>query len=225
MNLISVNVGLPRVVPWKGQIVRTGIFKQAVEGTVKVRRRNLDGDQQADLTVHGGVAKAVYGYPSEHYAFWRRELPEMELPWSAFGENLTTEGLDEKTLCVGDQLRVGSALLMVTQPRLPCYKLAMKFGRDDIIQKFLKSGRSGFYFSVVEEGELSTGVEIERVSEDARRVSIADVMALFLGTSRDSELLARALQVEALPMSWREDLRERSQDQFLAVRRNVKKLF
>ena len=209
MEIVSVNVGLPRTVPWKWMMVETGIFKKPVSGEVKVRPLNLDGDRQADLTVHGGVAKAVYGYPAEHYEYWRKELPEMEFPWGTFGENLTTTGLDEGSLCIGDQVRAGSALLTVTQPRMPCYKLALKFGRDDIIQRFLISGRSGFYFSVTEPGELGAGAAIERVSREAHQVSIANVLGLFLGKTRDPELLARALNVEALPLNWKEELRQR----------------
>lgn len=210
MEIISVNVGMPRAVPWKGMIVETGIFKEPVRDEVKVRRLNLEGDRQADLTVHGGVAKAVYGYPAEHYEYWRKELPEMALSWGAFGENLTTTGLDEQTLGIGDQVRVGSALLTVTQPRMPCYKLALKFGRDDIIQRFLASGRSGFYFSVTEEGKFGAGSEIEHVSRDPQHVTIANVLALFLGKTRDPELLERALNVDALPLNWKEELRQRA---------------
>jgi len=128
--------------------VQTGIFKDPVNGPVTIRKLNLAGDQQADLTVHGGAEKAVYAYPAEHYEYWRKTLPEAPFSWGKFGENLTTEGLGEDSLCIGDRLRVGSAILMVTQPRMPCYKLALRFDRDDMIKLFLTSQRSGFYFSV-----------------------------------------------------------------------------
>ena len=134
MKIISVNVGLPRAVIWKGMNVATGIFKTPVDGLVKIDRLNLTGDQQADLTVHGGTDKAVYAYPAEHYEYWRRELPDVTFSWGQFGENLTTEGLSEDILYIGDRLRVGSTILMVTQPRMPCYKLALRFGRDDMIK-------------------------------------------------------------------------------------------
>ncbi len=160
MKIISVNVSLPQEVHWKGLTVHTGIFKQPVAGPVPIRELNLDGDRQADLTVHGGPHKAVYAYPSEHYAYWQRELPGVAFTWGEFGENLTTAGLSEDNLHIGDRLRIGSAILMVSQPRLPCYKLDLKFDRKfnvkDIIKRFLQSNRSGFYFSVVEPGVVES---------------------------------------------------------------------
>src|SRR6202040_4302110 len=157
MRILSVNVALPREVTWQGKLVTTGIFKEPIEGSVMLRTLNLDGDGQADLTVHGGVSKAVYAYPSEHYDYWRKELPGMDLPWGMFGENLTTTGLSEDELHIGDRLQIGSAVLLVRQPRMPCYKLAAKFQREDMIERFLRSGRSGFYFSVEQEGEVAAG--------------------------------------------------------------------
>lgn len=190
--------------------VQTAIFKEPVAGAVAIRKLNLAGDQQADLTVHGGTEKAVYAYPAEHYDYWREQLPDARLSWGAFGENLTTEGLREDSVFIGDRLRVGSATLMVTQPRMPCYKLQLKFGRDDMIKKFLISGRCGIYFSVVEEGEVSAGSEIEFLSRDSNRVSIADICQLFLGQSRDQELLHRVLNLSALPAGWKAELQLRA---------------
>ncbi len=161
MRLLSVNVGLPRDVEWRGNIVRTSIWKSPVGGRVQVRRTNLDGDRQSDLSVHGGPAKAVYVYPSEHYAYWRAELPDQELPWGAFGENLTTEGLLESDVAEGDRVSIGSAEFEVTMPRTPCYKLTIRFGRDDMIKRFLRARRSGFYLAVVREGEIGAGDAIE----------------------------------------------------------------
>src|SRR5208337_1418183 len=210
MKVVSVNVGMPREVVWKGAKVRTGIFKEPVDGAVMIRELNLDGDHQADLTVHGGSHKAVYGYPFEHYAYWRRELPDVAFSWGKFGENLTTEGLLEDDLYIGDRLQVGSAVLMVTQPRMPCYKLALKFKRDDMIKRFLKSGRSGFYFLVVEPGEVQAGSSIEILSRDPNRVSVADIPRLYLGQTRDAHLLQRAIKVTALPESWKAELQLRA---------------
>jgi MOSC domain-containing protein YiiM len=203
MKLISINVGLPREVTWKGKTVTTGIFKEPVEGRVMMRTLNLDGDRQADLKVHGGPDKAVYAYPVEHYEFWRRELPDVRLPWGMFGENLTIEGLSEETVNIGDRFRIGTAEVMVTQPRIPCYKLGIKFGRDDIIKRFLQSGRSGFYVAVLKEGEVKAGDTIELIHRDENNVTVADIVRLYVSEKDNLELLHRAVQVEALPESWR----------------------
>lgn len=210
MKIVSVNVGLPREVIWKGMNVATGIFKTPVDGPVHIGQLNLAGDKQADLTVHGGADKAVYAYPAEHYEYWRRELPGTTLSWGQFGENLTTEGLSEDTLHIGDRLRVGSAILTVTQPRMPCYKLALRFGRDDIIKKFLASGRSGFYFSVIEPGSVAASSEIEVLSRDANCVSVADIARLYFGPSSDQQLLERVARLTALPENWKAELLLRS---------------
>lgn len=204
MKVISLNVGVPRLVEYNGEPVATGIFKEPVPGPVMLRTLNLDGDRQADLSVHGGVSKAVYGYPAEHYEFWKRELPEMELPYGMFGENFTTEGLFEDKLNVGDRLRVGNAELMVTEPRLPCYKLGIKFGRVDIIKRFLQSRRTGFYFAVVKAGEVKAGDEIELVSRDENGITIADITRLYAFEKADLEGLRRVVKLEALSESWRE---------------------
>ena len=203
VRIVSVNVGLPRSVTWKGKTARTGIFKSPAGRRLWMHTLNLDGDRQADLRVHGGPSKAVYVYPSEHYAFWRDELPGVELPWGMFGENLTTQGLLEGDVNIGDRFRVGSAEVMVTEPRMPCYKLGLKFGRDDIIKRFLDSRRTGFYVAVVAEGEVGTGDPIEAVNRDAHGVTVRDITELYANKHRDLALLRRAVQVEALPESWR----------------------
>ena len=204
MKIISVNVGLPRLVLRDGEPVSTGIFKEPVAGRVILRTLNLDGDRQADLSVHGGPEKAVYGYPSEHYTFWKRELPDMELPWGMFGENFTTEGMFETETNVGDRFRIGLAEVMVTQPRMPCYKLGIRFGRSDIIKRFLVSERSGFYFSVLKEGEVGAGDEFELLKKNASGVRVVDVTRLYSSEKRNIELMRRAIATEALPDSWRE---------------------
>jgi MOSC domain-containing protein YiiM len=204
MKLISICVGLPREVHWKGKTVTTGIFKEPIADRVQVRKLNLDGDRQADLSVHGGAEKAVYAYPAEHYNYWREELPEMELPWGMFGENLTVEGMKESEINIGDQFRIGTSLFKVTQPRMPCYKLAIKFNRDDILKRFLNSRRSGFYFSVIEEGEIGAGDQVELVSQDKHEVKVVDITNLYASKGRDKEMLRRAAMVEALPESWRD---------------------
>ena len=209
MQVVSVNVGQPRKVLWKGQIVETGIFKEAVEGRVAVRRLNLEGDRQADLTVHGGLDKAIYAYPAEHYSFWREQFPEMELPWGMFGENLTITGLLEDTVHIGDKFQVGTAKLMVTQPRLPCFKLGIKFGRDDILRRFLVSGMTGFYFAVLEEGEVAAGDLISLLHEDEHQVQVADIVRLYREDKYNLDLIRRVAAVEALPEEWRDYFQER----------------
>jgi MOSC domain-containing protein YiiM len=204
MKLVSVNVGLPREVIWKGKTVTTGIFKEPVKVRVKVRFLNLDGDRQADLTVHGGADKAIYVYPVEHYEYWRGELPEMELPWGMFGENLTTVGLLEDSVNIGDRFRIGTAEVMVTQPRMPCYKLGIKFGRANIVKQFLDSRLTGFYFSVLQEGEVGVGDVMELISRDENNVTVADITRLYVRQSNDLQMLHRAVQVKALPDSWRD---------------------
>ena len=208
-KLISVNVGLPREVVWKGKQVLTGIFKEPVARRLLLRRLNLDGDQQADLSVHGGADKAVYAYPAEHYEYWRGELAGRQLPWGMFGENFTTEGLLETAVHIGDRFRIGAAEVMVTQPRMPCYKLGLKFGRDDIIKRFLDSGLTGFYFAVVQEGEVGAGDLFEPVGTNHSGVTVADITRLYVSKKDDVQLLRRAVQVEALPESWRGYLQHR----------------
>lgn len=203
MRVVSLNVARPRIVMWNNQPVSTGIFKEPIEGRIMLRTLNLDGDRQADLSVHGGINKAVYAYPLEHYDFWRGELPDMELAHGAFGENFTTEGLTEESVCIGDRFRIGAAEVSVTQPRMPCYKLGIKFKRAEIIKRFLLSLRSGFYFAVVREGEVGAGDEIELISRDAHEVSVRDVVRLYADEKGNAVLLRRAIAVEALPESWR----------------------
>jgi MOSC domain-containing protein YiiM len=211
MKIVSVNVGTPRPVEWHGRRIMSGIFKQPVAGRVALRRLNLDGDRQADLSVHGGSSKAVYVYPSEHYPFWRRELELEDLPWGSFGENLTTAGWWEDEVHVGDRFRIGTAEVVITQPRLPCFKLAMRFDREDIVERFLDSGRPGFYLAVLQEGEFGAGDAMERIHEDENAVSVVDVVRLYVDRhgETDPDLLRRAASVEALPASWREHFQKR----------------
>jgi MOSC domain-containing protein YiiM len=192
-----------------GEPVSTGIFKEPVTGRVMMRTLNLDGDRQSDLSVHGGPYKAVYVYPSEHYEFWKRELPSMDLPWGVFGENLTTTGLLETEINIGDHFRVGTAEVMVTQPRMPCYKLGIRFGRADIIKRFLVSERSGFYLSVLKEGEVGAGDEFELLHKNTSGVRVVDVTRLYSSERENVDLMRRAIATEPLPDSWREYFQKR----------------
>jgi len=209
MKLLSVNVGLPREIEWKGKIVRTSIFKRHVAGRVRVSTLNVEGDQQSDLTVHGGPDKAVYAYPSEHFAFWCSELPGMDLPWGVFGENFTTTGLFEETVHIGDRFRVGSAEFVVTQPRMPCFKLGIRFNRPDMVKRFLQSGRTGFYFAVRKEGEVAAGDSIELLERDEHKIPVADVVNLYRGDAGNQDLLRRVSELPSLPNNWREYFRKR----------------
>nr|WP_322713603.1 MOSC domain-containing protein [Nostoc sp. ChiSLP03a]MDZ8214752.1 MOSC domain-containing protein [Nostoc sp. ChiSLP03a] len=208
MKLISVNVGLPREVTWKGKAVRTGIFKEPVNSRVMVRELNLDGDRQADLTVHGGLDKAVYVYPFEHYDYWRSELPDTELTPGIFGENFTVTGFKEEEINIGDRFKIGSAELMVTQPRLPCYKLGIRFGRSDMVKRFLASRRTGFYFRVLQEGEVGVGDTLELMSRDTNNITVANIIQLYVRERNNPELLHRAAQLKALPEDWQDYFQE-----------------
>jgi len=204
VKLVSLNVARPRLAGYKGKTINTGIFKEPVSGSVQLRKLNLDGDRQADLSVHGGPNKAVYAYPSEHYSYWRQELPGPNLTWGMFGENFSTTGLSEDELHIGDRFQIGSSTVMVRQPRVPCYKLAAKFQRDDILERFLHSGRSGFYFSVEQEGEVAAGDSFELLARDRDGVTIAEIDRLFVRERYDRDLLQKALNTAAVPNEWRQ---------------------
>jgi MOSC domain-containing protein YiiM len=204
MKILSVNVGLPRKLLFRGEVVTTGIFKEPVKGRIPLRRLNLDGDRQADLSVHGGPDKAVYSYASEHYEYWRHELSTTALSYGMFGENFTTQGLMEDHINIGDHLKVGSAKLVATQPRMPCYKLGVKFGRMDIIRQFLASGRPGIYFRVLEEGDVAAGDTIDLISRDSNNVTVKDIVRLYVKDNEDIETMQRAVRVKALPEGWRD---------------------
>lgn len=224
MGVISVNVGLPREVEWKGRTIRTAIFKEPVQGSITLRRLNFDGDRQADLTVHGGPEKAVYVYPAEHYRLWQEELPGTELPWGMFGENLTVFGMSESAVSIGDRLRIGTAELVVTQPWVPCYKLNVRFGRPDMTKRFYLAGRTGFYVAVAREGEVATGDGIVVLERESHRVTVADIYHAYRADhdqrnalDHDSlHIMRRAAALETLPGSWRAYFAER-----LALRRSA----
>jgi MOSC domain-containing protein YiiM len=203
VRVVSVNVGLPKTYLWKDREVLTSIFKFPVNRPVMMYRLNLEGDRQSDLENHGGISKAVYAYPAEHYEIWRSELPGVQLPWGAFGENLTIEGIREDDTFIGDQFRIGRALLMVTQPRIPCYKLNLRLNRDDMIKRFLESNRSGIYFSVVEEGEIAAGNTVERIKTDLDRISVVEINRAVANGEANVSVMQRAVQHKVLPSGLR----------------------
>jgi MOSC domain-containing protein YiiM len=212
MKVISLNTGLPREVTWHGRSVITGIFKEPVQGRVALRKLNLDGDRQADLSVHGGEHKAVYCYPLEHYNYWKRELPDRELTPGIFGENFTVDGPLEDSVHLGDLFSLGSAKVIVTQPRLPCYKLGIRFESDDMVKRFFVSGRTGFYLAVAGEGEVGAGDEMSVISRDPNGVPVSEITRLY-AAKKYSELdfasVQKVLRVAAVPDSWKEYLRQR----------------
>ncbi len=215
MKILSLNVGLPRDVLWHGRTVTTGIYKYPVEGPIALRRLNLDGDRQADLTVHGGEHKAVYLYPIEHYAYWKKKLPGRDLPPGSFGENFTTEGLLEDEIHIGDQLAVGTAEVIVTQPRLPCYKLGIRFEADDMVRKFLASRRIGFYVAITQEGQVEAGEEIKLLSRARNSISVAAFLELYVAknwTAADITQVRRLFQLPSLPNDWKSYFDQRLQD-------------
>lgn len=192
--VLRICISRAKNVDWNGKQLATGIFKMPVEGKVRVRRLNLDGDEQADLTVHGGPDKAVYAYPVEQYEYWKKELPVRDLQWGSFGENLTTSGFDENSICIGDKLKIGSALFVVTQPRMPCFKLGIRLADPGMVRRFYKSGKWGFYLAVIEEGEIETGDQIVPDGGDGSGVKLADVAHCFISTDVDPEMLSKVLK-------------------------------
>jgi MOSC domain-containing protein YiiM len=212
MKLISVNAGLPRKVEWHGRTVTTSIWKSQVQGRVHVAKLNLAGDRQSDLSVHGGIDKAVYVYPSEHYTFWRGRFGDAELPWGAFGENFTVEGLREDQVQVGALVRTGSAEFVVTQPRMPCYKLGIRFDRPEMVKLFLQSKRTGYYLAVRREGEVASGDAIEYANPQDNGLTIADIVNLYTSDAENQDLLRRASELPALPEGWKDYFRKRLWD-------------
>lgn len=208
MKLISVNVGEPRIVETPRGEILTSIFKQQVEGRRKVVPHNVEGDRQADLSVHGGPSKAVYGYAHDHYDYWTRELPGEKLSFGMFGENLTIDGLFESDIHIGDLVAIGTTRLRVTQPRMPCVKLAIRFNRPDMVKRFWKSGRSGIYFAVEQAGDIGAGDSVTVLVAHPLKVSVTDVIALYRGDSHDKGLYERSM---AAPLSggWKNEIRER----------------
>ena len=209
MKIVSLNIARPQLMVYQGATINTGILKKPVEGPVELLKVNLDGDRQADLSVHGGPNKAVYGYPAEHYPYWQQELPGVDLPFGVFGENFTTDGLGEEDLHIGDRFKIGSAVVMVRQPRMPCYKLAARFKRDDMIDRFLRSGRSGFYFSVEQEGTVAAGDSFELLGRNESGITIAEVNRLFVREKYNRDLLHKAMGTAELPQNWRDYFAER----------------
>lgn len=209
MKLLSVNVSLPKEVAYQGRTTTTGIFKEAVNRRVMLRTLNLDGDGQADLKGHGGIYKAAYAYSIENYDYWKHELGRTDFTFGQFGENFTVEGMLDDGIYVGDQFRVGDALVEVTQPRVPCFKLGIRMGLAQFPKMFLASGRPGFYLRVLEEGEVGPGDVLERVKADPERMTVREVCHLLYFDQKNLEGAKKALRIQALSPGWRGSFEER----------------
>jgi MOSC domain-containing protein YiiM len=209
MKLISVNVSLPKEIQYKGESVTTGIFKEPVQGRVVLRELNLDGDGQADLTVHGGIHQAVYVYPFEHYDYWKQKLGRQDLPYGQFGENFTVAEMREDQVHIGDIFRLGSAMVQITQPRVPCYKLALRMNLPQFPKLFMTSGRTGFYLRVLHEGEVGASDAIERIETAPDKMTVQEVFHLAFRDHDDREALTRALRLRSLSPGWHSMFAER----------------
>jgi ferredoxin-NADP reductase/MOSC domain-containing protein YiiM len=202
-RLISVNVGLPRDVSWRGTTVHTGIWKTPVAGRCMVRRLNVDGDGQGDLNGHGGERRAVYVYQMDSYRYWQTHLRRNDFVYGQFGENFTVDGLSDADVCIGDRYRIGSALFEVTQPRVTCYRVGIRMNEPDMPALLVKHGRPGFYFRVLEEGEVEAGDEITRVASGPEHMSVSEINALLYLPGHPHDGLERALRIPALGVGWR----------------------
>jgi MOSC domain-containing protein YiiM len=212
MRLVTVNCGMPREIVWNGRVVTTSIYKEPVSARVALRTLNLDGDRQSDLTVHGGKDKAVYCYSTGHYGYWRKELPDRALPMGTFGENFTIEDFDEDSVHIGDRFSVGSAEVVVTQPRLPCYKLGIRFESSDMVRRLLESRRTGFYLAVTLEGDVGAGDEITVLSRDPSSIAVSEITRLYVTknfSDEDVRQVRRVLAVESLPARWKDYLQDK----------------
>ena len=199
MKVLSVHVGSLQEMLRNGKKIQTGIFKQPTEGPIEVKRLGLEGDQQANKKLHGGIYKAICVYPSEHYDLWKEELGKPDLSFGDFGENLTTVGLMEGDIRLGDRLRIGSVEIVVTQPREPCITLNARLDTKDLSARICKSGRSGFYFSVMKEGIIKNGDSIEYINRDENRVTVSDFNRIINGEPEIADIVFRASKIDALP--------------------------
>ena len=209
MKLLSVNVSEPRSIVYNDQVIQTSIFKEPVSGRVMMREMNIDGDAQADLRNHGGIHKAAYAYPIENYEFWKKELNRNDFTYGQFGENLTVEGMTEDTTHIGDVFRIGAAVVQVTQPRIPCYKLGIKMGSAEFVRTFLQSCRLGIYIRVLEEGEIGAGDTIERTQEDPERMSVREIARLHNIDTTNMEGAKKALRIQALAPNLQQDFKNK----------------
>lgn len=204
MKVLSIHVGKPREVQYQGKTVATGIFKEKVNGPVRVNRLNLEGDQQADLSVHGGPDKAVYAYPAEHYSYWKTARPDLVFEPGIFGENLSVHGLNEDEACIGDRFKIGTAIFGITSPRMPCFKLGIKMKDPKFIKHFMQAQRTGFYFKVVQEGVVKSENPIEKIKSDPQQLTVNEIVRLYTTDKENQALLQKAVNTSSLPQDWRD---------------------
>jgi MOSC domain-containing protein YiiM len=201
-RLLSVNVGLPRDIAWRGKTVHTAIWKTPVQGRCMVRRLNIDGDGQGDLAGHGGEHRAVFAYQKDSYHYWQNQLGRDDFDYGQFGENFTVDGLSDQEVCIGDRYRVGSALFEVTQPRVTCYRVGIRMNEPQMAALLVAHGRPGFYFRVLEEGEVEAGDEIVQVATGPERMTVFEISALLYMPGHPRSKLVRALHIPALSAGW-----------------------
>src|SRR5437016_394991 len=216
-RLLSLNVGLPRDIVWKGRTVHTGIWKNPLRGRCRVGRLNLEGDGQGDLAGHGGEQRAVFVYQIESHRYWQEQLNRTDFVHGQFGENFTIEGLPDDAVCIGDRYEIGSALFEVTQPRVTCYRVGIRMNEPRMPALLTSSGRPGFYFRVLQEGEVGAGDEIVKVAEAKERMTVAEINALLYSPNHAPERLQRALRIEALSPGWRSSFEALLQSQSAAA--------
>lgn len=209
MQVKGLFTGKPREVEYNGKIISTGIFKYPIVGPVKVYTLNMEGDGQADLSVHGGINKAVYAYPIEHYTYWQDTRPDLSFEVGTFGENLSVSGMKEDSVFIGDTYQIGEVTFSVTTPRMPCFKLGLRVGDPSFIKDFLKANKSGFYFKVLQEGRLDIGDHIKKVGEDGYRLSIREVVSLYDKQKTNKALLTKAVNSPSLPQDWIDHFRQK----------------
>lgn len=209
MKLESIFVGKPTEVTVDDKVVETGIYKSRISGPVYVSETQIEGDGQADLSVHGGIDKAVYAYPAEHYVFWKAERDDLLFEPGVFGENLSVSGMTEDQVCVGDVFQVGAVKLKVTTPRMPCFKLGIKMGDPRFVKDFMQAEKNGFYLKVLQEGEIEAGDSIKKVEEDGYSLSILEMVQLYTTRKYDENLMRKAVTSPSLPEDWREYFRKR----------------
>ena len=207
MKIISTNIGLPQTITWKEKTVQTGIFKKPVNKPIFLSKLGVDEDAVMNKKVHGGIDKSCYLYPTDHYAFWKQKYPDLDWNWGIFGENLSVAGLAENKMHIGDVLEIGESIVKITQPRIPCYKLGVRFGHQEIIKQFLEASRSGIYVKVLKEGFVQAGDQVYLLERQSNNLTVSQIFDQFTASKRDKYLIDKALGDVDLAASMIKDLK------------------